>query len=85
MTSCFGRAFGVSLVAGGILAIQPALAQSEAPAPSAGDQLQEIVVTAEKRAEPLSTVPVSVAALDQQAMDKQGVRTSAISRGWCPA
>jgi iron complex outermembrane recepter protein len=40
----------------------------------ADDSLQEIVVTATKRADPISKVPISIAALTQDAMDTQGVR-----------
>ena len=36
--------------------------------------LQEIVVTATKQAEPLSKVPASIVAMDQQTMDANGVR-----------
>src|SRR6185437_8760183 len=38
------------------------------------DSLAEIVVTATKRADPLSKVPISVVALTRDAMDSQGVR-----------
>jgi iron complex outermembrane receptor protein len=37
--------------------------------------LQEIVVTATKRADPLSKVPISIAAYTRESMDSQGVRS----------
>ncbi len=40
----------------------------------AEETLQEVVVTATKRADPISKVPISIAALTQEAMDSQGVR-----------
>ncbi len=40
----------------------------------AEDKLEEVVVTATKRADPISKVPISVTALTQDAMDAQGVR-----------
>ena len=47
-----------------------ALAQS---VPSAGDQLQEIVVTAERRNESLVNVPISVTALSADTLERSGV------------
>jgi iron complex outermembrane recepter protein len=38
------------------------------------DTLAEVVVTATKRADPISKVPISVTALTQESMDAQGVR-----------
>src|SRR5215475_7839534 len=38
------------------------------------EALEEVVVTATKRADPISKVPISVTALTQDAMDAQGVR-----------
>src|SRR5262252_1560273 len=40
----------------------------------AEEALEEVVVTATKRADPISKVPISIAALTQEAMDSQGVR-----------
>src|SRR5262249_3981194 len=45
-----------------------------APSVPAQEGLEEVVVTATKRADPISKVPISVAALTQEAMDSQGVR-----------
>jgi outer membrane receptor protein involved in Fe transport len=48
------------------------------PKPAARDaQLEEIVVTAQKRSEKLSKVPISITALGRTQMDKQGVRSIA--------
>lgn len=43
----------------------------------ADDTLEEVVVTATKRADPISKVPISITALTQDAMDAQGVRNIA--------
>ena len=45
-----------------------------AVAPGQKTQLEEIVVTAQKRSEKLSRVPISITALGKAQMDKQGVR-----------
>src|SRR5262249_16738355 len=45
-----------------------------APSVPAQEGLEEVVVTATKRADPISKVPISITALTQQAMDAQGVR-----------
>src|SRR5262249_38713227 len=57
-----------------------AFATSEAPAPAAaasvapGNELGEVVVTATRREEALSKVPVSVAAITNTQMDLAGIR-----------
>jgi iron complex outermembrane receptor protein len=38
------------------------------------EELEEVIVTAQKRADPISKVPISITALTQEAMDSQGVR-----------
>jgi len=43
-----------------------------------GDSLQEIVVTATRREESLSRVPISVAAFTQQQMDVQGLEVEVL-------
>ncbi len=53
----------------------PALAQAGATAETAGASiLEEIIVTANRRVESVNRVAASVAALDQAALDKQGIR-----------
>ncbi len=55
-----------------------AVAAGDAATPSPGPkkpQLEEIVVTAQKRSEKLSRVPISITALGRAQMDKQGVRS----------
>jgi len=56
--------------AGTLYASNAAVAQS-----SGDDVLQEVVVTATKQAEPLSKVPISIAAFTAETMDRQGVRS----------
>ncbi len=50
---------------------------ADQPAPgvaAASDQLQEIVVTAQKRSEALDKVPISVTAINQATLNQQGVK-----------
>jgi iron complex outermembrane receptor protein len=64
--------------------LQPARADDSAAAPAAaaaapettqrGESLQEVVVTATRREQSLSTVPISVTALTQDAMDIRGIK-----------
>lgn len=49
-------------------------AASDASDASSESGLQEIVVTAERRAEDLDKVPISIAAFDRDQLDRQGVR-----------
>src|SRR6185437_5647101 len=51
-----------------------AAAQAQTSTPQASDSLEEIVVTATRRAESIQDVPVSVTAFSQAQMDVQGVR-----------
>ncbi|MEP6868933.1 MAG: TonB-dependent receptor plug domain-containing protein, partial [Novosphingobium sp.] len=61
-----------------------ALAQGSSPADATGpvaktgqsNQVDEIVVTANKREESLSRVPISIAAYTAETMDRQGVRSA---------
>lgn len=50
-------------------------AAGKKPPPDSSQMLQEVVVTAELRQEPLQKVPVSVQVFDRQRMDAQGVRS----------
>lgn len=55
-----------------------AFAQTTPPPPSDPSEdatVGEIVVTAQRRAEPLSKVPLSIVATDQKALDSRGVRS----------
>src|SRR5215469_12130691 len=67
---------GAALLA---LAVGEAAAQSQpvVTATTGQSQLQEVIVTATKRAEPLSKVPQSIGTLDQQQMDVSGVKNFA--------
>jgi len=62
-------AAGALLAAGGALAQEQGAATEAAAAP-----LQEITVTATRREESLSKVPISVTALTQEALDDRGVK-----------
>ncbi len=48
-----------------------ATAQAAAPAPAADTQVQEVIVTAQKRAEPLEKVPVAVQVVSGQALREE--------------
>jgi len=47
---------------------------ADQPGAAPADQLQEIVVTSQKRAEKLDKVPISVTAIDQATLNVQGVK-----------
>jgi len=47
---------------------------ADQPGAAPADQLQEIVVTAQKRSEKLDKVPISVTAIDQATLNMQGVK-----------
>ncbi|MDR3506881.1 MAG: TonB-dependent receptor [Caulobacteraceae bacterium] len=69
--------------AGSQAALTPASATTAAssdgaaagPAPEAPPHIEEIVVTAEKREQPISKVPISISAYSRAGMDVQGVRS----------
>ncbi len=52
----------------------PAPASTGSTPPQEGAELQEVIVTATRRSEELSKVPVSVTALTQEAMDERGIK-----------
>ena len=51
------------------------LADTTGPADTGSPELQEIVVTATRRAESIDKVPVSITAMSQESMDQQGVKS----------
>jgi outer membrane receptor protein involved in Fe transport len=55
----------------------PAPAPDAGPAASASDLLAEVVVTATRQSEVASRAPLSITAMNQAALDRQGVRTTA--------
>lgn len=59
------RYIGPSLVAGAVMT---------AMAPAAAQQLEEIVVTARRRAESFQNVPVTISAFDQQTIESAGIQ-----------
>ena len=64
---------GALLAALGAAAPQAATAADAAGATGADTGLQEVVVTAERRTEKLMDVPMSITALGQEALSKQGI------------
>jgi len=68
----FARASTLVLSGIGILASAPASAQ-DAPAPRSSTQVEEIIVTAEKRSENLQQVPIAVQAYTAQQLQNAGV------------
>jgi iron complex outermembrane receptor protein len=68
------RQFGAICGAFAALCAGPALAAEPAAAEDATGPLQEITVTATRREESLSKVPISVTALTQDAMDLRGIK-----------
>lgn len=63
------------VVAAVLLAVSPfAFSADEPRTVSAEPALQEITVTAQRRAENLAKVPISISAYDQTTLDRQGVR-----------
>jgi outer membrane receptor protein involved in Fe transport len=55
-------------------AAPPTAAAAAAPAPADASQLQEIVITATRRSEAMSKVPISVSAFTQEALDVRGAK-----------
>jgi iron complex outermembrane recepter protein len=73
-------AAGLLLSTGLGLVLRPAFAQTQAGSPDSGksyDKVEEIVVTAQKRSELLTKVPISVTAIDQETLDKEGAKSMA--------
>jgi iron complex outermembrane recepter protein len=70
---CRGTAVFLAL---GLLAAGASQAQEQAPAAETGAAggLQEVVVTATRREESLSKVPISVMALTEEALDSRGIK-----------
>ena len=66
----------ISAAAGGLLASSASAQTASAPSQDTG-QLQEIVVTAQKRAENLQKVPVAVSAFNAMALAKANIRDAA--------
>ncbi|WP_169799527.1 TonB-dependent receptor [Novosphingobium lentum] len=65
-----------SVSLGFAMAAQPALAQSADATSGQGTGLQEIVVTAQKRAENLQSVPIAISAVPAAALAEAGIRTT---------
>jgi len=70
-------AAGLLLSTGIGLIIRPGFAQTAPDAGKSYDKVEEIVVTAQKRSELLTKVPISVTAIDQETLDKEGAKSMA--------
>ncbi|MGG2382893.1 TonB-dependent receptor plug domain-containing protein, partial [Salmonella enterica] len=64
-------ASGSCLAAMALIQAAPACAEQQTPTPAASG---EIIVTATRRAEALSKVPISVTALNAAALDNRGIK-----------
>jgi iron complex outermembrane receptor protein len=63
-----------SLVGTTLACVAPAVAAAQTPDPAAaGTQIEEVIVTAQKRAERLEDVPISITAMTGQMLEKTGV------------
>ncbi|MBB6253182.1 TonB-dependent receptor [Nitrospirillum iridis] len=69
-----GLAFLILSCAPGALVVGSATAWAQSQPAADADGLTEIIVTAQRRGESISKVPLSVASLSQQQMDQQGIR-----------
>ena len=69
--------FIVAAIVGGVLvaALRPAHAQSAGGTQGASGGIEEITITATRRAEPLSKVAISVSTFGAEQMDERGVKT----------
>lgn len=72
---------GLSLLA---LSASPAFAQEAAPAGEANTGIQEIVVTAQKKAENIQSVPISIAAVGGETLKAYNVTTLQALQGTVP-
>lgn len=74
----YGPLAGVMAVSiSGIVALAPALAQEAAPGGPSDRKLEEIVVTAQKRNQRLSDVPLSVTAASGEQLARRGIASAA--------
>jgi outer membrane receptor protein involved in Fe transport len=68
-----GRISGLLALCGPLLSVNPAYCQQvQATQPTQPDQLQEIIVTAQKREQSLQDVPISVTAVDGDTISGEG-------------
>ena len=70
-------AAGLLLSTGLGLIVRPGFAQTTPESGKSYDKVEEIVVTAQKRSELLTKVPISVTAIDQETLDKEGAKSMA--------
>ena len=67
--------FKLMLLAGAVAAAAPVIAQPVAARAADATTIDEVVVTAQRRAENILDVPISITSYSQTAMDVQGVRS----------
>ena len=72
-TLCQRSKLAATALLGGLLAISPARAQ---PDNQPGGQIEEIIVTAQKRAQNIQTVPIAISALDGETLKELGIKSS---------
>jgi len=58
-----------------LLGVRPVLAADAEEPTAAADTLVEVVVTAQKRAESVQSVPVAITVLPSEELERQGVQT----------
>ena len=68
----FCAATAMAALAGG----PPVIAQTDQPAATGSDQLQEIVVTARRREEKLQSVPITVEAFTPKALEERHIENT---------
>lgn len=73
-----------ALLAGCAMLAAPAFAQTAAPAAPPQKDLQEVVVTAQRRSEKLQNVPIAITALSGAQLTRAGVQTTADLNGVIP-
>src|SRR5882724_2921476 len=77
MRDCSGRAGVITFLMMARISCGLAEEATTADAPGATPQLDEIVVTAQRRAQSISTVPLAITALDGDTLARQGIANSA--------
>ena len=77
MRDCSGRAGVITFLMMARISCGLAEEATTADAPGAASQLDEIVVTAQRRAQSISTVPLAITALDGDTLARQGIANSA--------
>jgi iron complex outermembrane receptor protein len=74
MSGRLGRLLWATTAVAGSIGLFPAVAQTNQATASAGDGLEEVIVTARRREEVLQTTPVSVSALNGALLDRLDIQ-----------